>query len=88
MARNGEYAVKDVRGKAHYIILSEDSSTRDLEMQICKRLGLEVKKSEVSLAERGVFEPRYMVGPLAKETARERRAQINQNVSLARQQKK
>ncbi len=88
MAKNGEYAVKGVHGKAHYIILSEDATIQDLETEICRQLSLKVEKREVSLAQRGVYEPRYMVGPLAKETANSRRAQINQLVSLARQQQK
>lgn len=80
-ARNGEYAVKGKRGKGYYIILSTDPVLQEHEREVCRTLGLKVEQMEVSLAARGEFEPRMMIGPLARQTAEERRRQINDNVN-------
>lgn len=86
MARNGQYSVEG-KPRGFYIILDTDHDTQELELQVCKTLGLTVENMRVSLGERRNYEPRKMIGPMAKETANARRVQINQNVSHMRQQK-
>ncbi len=80
-SRNGEYTTRE-KGRGHYIVLSTEPDIQQLEIEICKTLGLRVEDMHVSLGERRKYEPRKMVGPLDRQTANERRRQINQNVNL------
>jgi hypothetical protein len=84
-ARDGFYYVQGHPFGTSWILISKDPIRQEMQMEICRQLRLRVERQLVSLAIRGSYATRLMVGPLDEVSAKKRRQQINQLVSIQMQ---